>query len=551
MELIGSAEASSAGARHLLGRLCAEDGGHEVVPAFEKWAPSWPLQMPALLDAAKTDAIRRRVPSPNRDRDAARNRRHARGARRRSAAGARDRGPPLERHLVDRRARVSRAAEDAGAPASSSAATGPSTSRCGIIRCKPSNNASGSACATAQRAPTLDVAASADTDTYLARLARGEADRPQTGVTRSARTDESSFMTATVRRPARTAYSRRARGSLARCRSVSLEGDRSRRVTSAARPATARSAGAARERRCSTPRARSASSSPSRLVAAASGLTQEEVEQHLRQPPRGAGISSSPTGVAIWPDRTVSGSYEFQHSTCREGSRPRAQRHGSACSPPPRGRSASRLVTPVPPPRSRRLPRSISPPATTNGRCATISRPRRRRKRLVRFGSAKSSCTSRPHSQSIAARLPETVETLTADRVVDISISAAACLTRSRLSVPTMPVAASRIAGASRLADLASRGAAWLRASAPTGARLLSQRSACAGDQPATRARSPRIFSRRRHGSRSRFFTFVGHQRRSGRRRSESRRLHGRFGLPYSERAHASMATGASVAAPV
>ena len=52
----------------LLGRLCAEDATGVVIAALDRWAPSWLLQMPALVDAARAEALARRVPSPNRDR---------------------------------------------------------------------------------------------------------------------------------------------------------------------------------------------------------------------------------------------------------------------------------------------------------------------------------------------------------------------------------------------------------------------------------------------------------------------------------------------------
>src|SRR5262245_25720241 len=51
----------------LLGRLCREEPG-DAVPVLERWAPSWLLQMPGLVDAAATETLRRRVPSPTRDR---------------------------------------------------------------------------------------------------------------------------------------------------------------------------------------------------------------------------------------------------------------------------------------------------------------------------------------------------------------------------------------------------------------------------------------------------------------------------------------------------
>ena len=52
----------------LLDRLCDEADGREVIATLERWAPSWLLQMPGLLDAARSEALSRRVPSPNRER---------------------------------------------------------------------------------------------------------------------------------------------------------------------------------------------------------------------------------------------------------------------------------------------------------------------------------------------------------------------------------------------------------------------------------------------------------------------------------------------------
>ena len=43
------------------------DGG-AVTAALDRWAPSWLLQMPALVDAARAEALARRVRSANRDR---------------------------------------------------------------------------------------------------------------------------------------------------------------------------------------------------------------------------------------------------------------------------------------------------------------------------------------------------------------------------------------------------------------------------------------------------------------------------------------------------
>ncbi len=66
-ELAGGREASLP-VLDVLGRLCGETDGRDVLVTLERWAPSWLLQMPALLDAERTEALRRRVPSPNRDR---------------------------------------------------------------------------------------------------------------------------------------------------------------------------------------------------------------------------------------------------------------------------------------------------------------------------------------------------------------------------------------------------------------------------------------------------------------------------------------------------
>lgn len=67
VELIGDSEAYLP-ILDLLGRLSREADGREVVATFERWAPSWLLQMPALIDDARAEAIRRRVVSPSRDR---------------------------------------------------------------------------------------------------------------------------------------------------------------------------------------------------------------------------------------------------------------------------------------------------------------------------------------------------------------------------------------------------------------------------------------------------------------------------------------------------
>jgi tetratricopeptide (TPR) repeat protein len=51
----------------LLGGLCAEEGG-DVLASLERWAPTWLLQMPGLLDGVRASRLRHRVPSPNRER---------------------------------------------------------------------------------------------------------------------------------------------------------------------------------------------------------------------------------------------------------------------------------------------------------------------------------------------------------------------------------------------------------------------------------------------------------------------------------------------------
>jgi DNA-binding winged helix-turn-helix (wHTH) protein len=48
----------------LLGRLCHEDGGGDVIAALDRWAPTWLLRMPGLVRDADVDRLRRRVPSP-------------------------------------------------------------------------------------------------------------------------------------------------------------------------------------------------------------------------------------------------------------------------------------------------------------------------------------------------------------------------------------------------------------------------------------------------------------------------------------------------------
>ncbi|MGH7288965.1 MAG: ATP-binding protein, partial [Myxococcota bacterium] len=51
-----------------LGRLCSEPDGRDVLATFDRFAPSWLLQLPALLDAERAEALGRRVPSPTRER---------------------------------------------------------------------------------------------------------------------------------------------------------------------------------------------------------------------------------------------------------------------------------------------------------------------------------------------------------------------------------------------------------------------------------------------------------------------------------------------------
>lgn len=52
----------------VLGRLCADDTDGDAVALLERWAPTWLLQMPGLVDAARAARLRQRVPTPNRDR---------------------------------------------------------------------------------------------------------------------------------------------------------------------------------------------------------------------------------------------------------------------------------------------------------------------------------------------------------------------------------------------------------------------------------------------------------------------------------------------------
>jgi DNA-binding winged helix-turn-helix (wHTH) protein/tetratricopeptide (TPR) repeat protein len=52
----------------LLGSLCRDGGRNDVVAVLSRWAPSWLLQMPGVVDAAGMEALRRRVPAPTRER---------------------------------------------------------------------------------------------------------------------------------------------------------------------------------------------------------------------------------------------------------------------------------------------------------------------------------------------------------------------------------------------------------------------------------------------------------------------------------------------------
>ena len=52
----------------LLAQLCGDDASGEVYDTLLQRAPSWLLQLPALIDAPTAEALRARVPSPNRDR---------------------------------------------------------------------------------------------------------------------------------------------------------------------------------------------------------------------------------------------------------------------------------------------------------------------------------------------------------------------------------------------------------------------------------------------------------------------------------------------------
>jgi tetratricopeptide (TPR) repeat protein len=52
----------------LLGDLCADTAGKKVREALERFAPSWLLQLPELVDARRFAAAKRRVPNPSRER---------------------------------------------------------------------------------------------------------------------------------------------------------------------------------------------------------------------------------------------------------------------------------------------------------------------------------------------------------------------------------------------------------------------------------------------------------------------------------------------------
>ena len=52
----------------MLGRACRGDAAREVVGVLDRWAPSWLLQMPGVVDAPAAELLRRRVPNPTRDR---------------------------------------------------------------------------------------------------------------------------------------------------------------------------------------------------------------------------------------------------------------------------------------------------------------------------------------------------------------------------------------------------------------------------------------------------------------------------------------------------
>jgi len=52
----------------LLARLYADDPSGTILPVLERYAPSWLTQMPALVDASQADSIARRAKTANRDR---------------------------------------------------------------------------------------------------------------------------------------------------------------------------------------------------------------------------------------------------------------------------------------------------------------------------------------------------------------------------------------------------------------------------------------------------------------------------------------------------
>jgi DNA-binding winged helix-turn-helix (wHTH) protein/tetratricopeptide (TPR) repeat protein len=67
VELTGDAE-PYAPVLDVLGRLCADDAEGDVLAALERWAPSWLLQMPGVLDGPRAERARRRVANPTRER---------------------------------------------------------------------------------------------------------------------------------------------------------------------------------------------------------------------------------------------------------------------------------------------------------------------------------------------------------------------------------------------------------------------------------------------------------------------------------------------------
>ncbi len=52
----------------MLGRACRDDADGSVHAVLERWAPTWLLQMPGIVDPAVTESLRRRVPTPTRER---------------------------------------------------------------------------------------------------------------------------------------------------------------------------------------------------------------------------------------------------------------------------------------------------------------------------------------------------------------------------------------------------------------------------------------------------------------------------------------------------